>query len=110
MDIPTSIKLGGIDYEVELYTIDPILHKAQGMLHHKEQKISIGTCPGIQPSHIIRVLLHELVHAILDQYCPPIQEHEELEEAVAHAMDSGMLALMRDNPEVIRAMLTGLGV
>lgn len=55
---------------------------------------------GQPPSQLADTLLHEVVHALL----ATVKLDDDVEEAVALALGPGLLALIADNPELIRSI------
>lgn len=58
--------------------------------------ISTGMLPDVEQNTV----LHEVIHAVMDQYCPQLIDADE--EAVAHAVANGLCQVVRDNPHFFR--------
>lgn len=56
----------------------------------------------LKPSNRVRVLMHEILHAIEDQYSL------EFSESDIDRVACGIVSLMKDNPELIKSMMKDL--
>jgi len=98
--LPKSVKIGIYDYEVE-ETDDILLVGGQqcvGLISYDELKIRIDAeRPLMRKEH---TLAHEIVHGIVIEYDIPITE--ELLEETVDKFATGILQVLKDNPELFR--------
>jgi hypothetical protein len=101
MTIPTTIRIAGVSW--------PVVEMSQGELYERTGKDLLGQCDwttgefqikqGMRDDRAGSILLHEIVHAILDNAdC-------EVTEAAARVVSCGLIAVLRDNPEFTRFLL-----
>jgi hypothetical protein len=67
--------------------------------------LSIRVHDRLEPSVKASTLLHEIVHAIYDEY--GISKDDE-EERVVNSISNGLSQVIRDNPDVLAFIISGL--
>jgi len=98
MTLPSSVLVGGVKYEVQEVSRLRDKKDSLGRAQCHRQRIKIDS--GLGGDAKAATLLHEVIHAILYQ-----TGHDEHVEPHIRALGYGLLALMRDNEEWIRAVL-----
>jgi hypothetical protein len=96
-----SLRILGKVWAVRWAEPSPILHAHHGHVDYRAQEIVVSQAQ--HPDQQLDTLLHEALHAL---------DHTlklELSEEQVHALAGGLLALMRDNPE-LTARLGGFEV
>ena len=96
MKIPNSIRIGGVEYEVEFV---PNLRNATellyGEINYHESKISISTTDGAGHQMQCITLLHEILHGI--QNHSGIELPKDKEEQIIDMFARGMYQVLQDN-------------
>jgi hypothetical protein len=93
--------VGGVIYKVDF--VDRIIdaeHEFDGLIEYATARIQIAT--GADPQFERAVLLHELVHALLKH-----AGQNSGDEKVVTALGYGLLALIRQNPDLMRYLIEG---
>ena len=96
---PKKISVGSVDYEVS-FVDNPGGKDTWGFINQKDGLMEISRDIGYQ---IIRITLwHEILHAVLDD-----SGETELskDEKVVTIISSGIVQVMKDNPELVLKML-----
>ena len=99
MIIPNKVKVGGYVYDV-LRPRDPFINngvECDGLHDFSRATIKV-TESGIL-DYQKTVFLHELIHAIIEVYCPGIGD--ELDETLAQQLSKGIYQVIVDNPEIV---------
>lgn len=97
MTIPTKIKVGYLEYDVQLHQL---LNNDAGVAlygQHSAFETWIKINLNANPAQMKASLVHELLHAVLDQYYPA---HLANEERLVNALTTGLTNLFNDNPEL----------
>jgi len=94
---PTTVAVGPHTYSVVLVP-SGILKDANRAGQCNVQGLVIAVDAAQARSQVADTLLHEITHALLEV----IDLDEDVEERVALAMGPGLLALLRDNPALVR--------
>jgi hypothetical protein len=94
---PTTVDIGPHTYSVVLVP-SGILKDANRAGQCNVQALVISVDAAQARSQVADTLLHEITHAILEA----VGLDEDTEERVASAMGPGLLALLRDNPALVR--------
>ena len=89
--LPTSIRLGPIEYTVRLQHMDDL-----GQFNCHKSEIIINEDAEYQQK--VLALFHEITHAIL--YEAGLQEYEN--EVLVNVVSAGIVTLLRHNPEIIK--------
>jgi len=98
MSFPSSVRIGGITYEVHVISRlrdeQDVLGRA--LCHKQILEIDAGLSVDAQAA----TLLHEVVHAILYQ-----TGHDDHMEPHIRALGYGLLVFMQDNAELVRSLI-----
>lgn len=95
MLLPMSIKVGPYDYQVEYVDSFPDGRWGETEHHTLTIRLAIDQAAGQERDTV----LHELLHAVwssMDIGKP------KSEEKVVHRLSTGLLAVLRDNPDLVR--------
>jgi len=99
MKRPTSLRISGIKYRVKYTLDDP---DAIGETNSETNTISLRE--GLPEDKAIRVLVHELTHAVIFETPFANRKRFELEE-VCDIVGWHFLDMLRNNPEVAQYIL-----
>lgn len=102
MKPPRTVKVGPHTYRVRMID-DGVLSDAGRVGQCTAQSLTIAICKDQAPSQLRDTLLHELTHALLNQ----LDMDKDQEELVASTFGPGLLALIVDNPDLIRFVTGG---
>ena len=94
MKIPTSVRIGGVDYEIQKHEVVRIGNDlCYGSIDFTESviKISDGDSRGHQ--HQCITLWHEILHGIINHACLRVENEEEIVEALS----KGIYQVLQDN-------------
>lgn len=94
MSIPETVKIAGIDYDIEFE--DNLTHdglECYGLIDYQTSTISMSLSQSEQMK--LLTLIHEALHGIVFHYNVPIPP--EIEEEVVEALTSGLHQFLRDN-------------
>jgi hypothetical protein len=98
MKIPKTVKIGGVNYQVELVD-DPIVIEEygerpnEGMIDCAAAKIMLYG--GVSKEYIGLVLLHEIIHGVFEFM--EIDTSEDETEAIVSKLANGLHAVLVDN-------------
>lgn len=95
-DMPPTIRVGAYLYRVEQLDIGDSGH--DGLQNDSTLRIVVNT--DLAPLYERGVLLHEVVHACLS-HGAQFLDHDQ-GEMVAAALESALLGVLRDNPELVK--------
>lgn len=97
-----KVRIGAIDYSVFLSESIAQKNDLAGQICYPSLEIELDA--GSQPQRQYAILLHEIVHGILNhsKLNKTLNEKEELLEDVVEIVAHGMLGVIRDNPELVR--------
>ena len=98
MIIPNKVKVGGYVYDV-LRPRDTFINngvECDGLHDFSRATIKV-TESGIL-DYQKTVFLHELIHAIIEVYCPDVSD--EVNETLAQQLSKGLYQVIEDNPEI----------
>ena len=100
MNIPKTVKIGGITYDVKVLPEFPPDDKSDGHLRFSEQEIIVLRDDKHKQEYVEAVFIHELIHGITThaQFKFPKGEEERYIECVS----LGLYALIKDNPELFK--------
>lgn len=97
MNLPKKIKIGHLDYTVEIVSKELAdLKGYYGEIKPDEQEIKLGENHTDQRR--ADILLHEVLHALFKYM--GIQGGKDFEENVIQPLSGGICAVMRDNPDL----------
>jgi len=99
MKLPIKIKVGSCDYKVIERDID-VEDDYIGRLY--QHKLEIYIEKALPRHRKVHTLFHEIMHAICYE-----QGNMKLSEHKVDAITSGLVALFRDNPELIELLKEG---
>lgn len=106
MKYPATVSVGPHEYELDLSAAAGYARRADGELGHTElDTFKISVDPDRPDSGVAETVLHEILHAIFRQAA--LGERPGLaaaEEHVVTAMAPLLLGVLRQNPELIRAL------
>jgi hypothetical protein len=100
-EAPKAIKVGGFDYELTIqsdWLKNSEGENSWGLCDFANRKFQIGNTAGV-PSvrELASTLLHEIMHAIWDQY---YLGKKASEENAIRALEQGLVGIFRDNPKL----------
>lgn len=100
---PSKIKIGNHTYSVK-YVVpdDGSGDYFYGRTHTRTTRMEIN--PTQAKSQARDTLLHEVLHAILDDVDSPLDD--EKEESVIRAITPGLLGVLRNNPALLTFLLS----
>lgn len=104
--VPKTIKVGALDYSFK--AVDRIVDEdtgteSWGEVVYEDYTVTVQRGqPSVASS--VDTLLHELLHAIWHETDLRGQIGKDLEERVVRNLSSGLIALFRDNPKLLRWM------
>ena len=93
------IKVCNLDYTMihnDTITLNGV--EVNGLIKPSQIEIHIGN--SLPKQFYCKTLMHEIVHAIMLNYSLDIDEAEE--ERFVDCMASGVLTVMRDNPDLVK--------
>jgi Zn-dependent peptidase ImmA (M78 family) len=96
-----SIRIGYRTYQIKAWTdLELVTTESYGQCD--KQRGIIYVCTHLDDVVIADTLLHEVLHAVWHEY--GLQD-DDREERIVHTLASGLIQVMRDNPQVIRYLL-----
>lgn len=101
MKIPDSIRIGSMDYKVELVNAPLVLDRKEvcGMIEYMNHTIKVRTdCNDIQAQE--QTFLHEIVHGII--YERNLDIHNSDEETIVDEIATSLHQIIRDNPIIFK--------
>lgn len=99
MKLPDTVTVGPHRYSIALVP-DGILEGAGADGTCTPRRNVIALDGGQPPSQLADTLMHEVAHALL----AVVKLEDDVEEALALALGPALVMLIRDNPELIRAV------
>ena len=99
-NLPETVRILGKTWTVGMQSAEGLTPLAAGQADYLTQRITVLEQ---HPEQVHDTLLHECIHA-LDHTL-----HIQLTEGQVHTLTGGLMALLRDNPE-LTVMLAGLEV
>jgi hypothetical protein len=108
--MPDVVKIGPLDYtvtddaEAHLGAEDEMSQRLYGMSDKSTQRIVIR--PGMAAGFKRQIVLHEIVHQLLDD--SGLELATEIEEQICLSLQAPLLGLLKDNPDLV-AWLTSEG-
>lgn len=96
MLIPNKVKIAGITYNIERPATSFVdgVTACDGLHVYSEHKIKVASIGDVDYQNVI--FLHELIHAIIEAYCPDRQD-----EHLAEQLSKGLYQVFKDNPDII---------
>ena len=98
MPRPESVRILGVKYPVATETNTDFTGTANGHIDGDAQAIRIAD--GLGPDKGRETLLHEVIHGTSFAMCSDLTEHQ------VRSMANGLYAVFRDNPDLIRYLMT----
>jgi hypothetical protein len=99
--LPTRIRVG-----YRIYVVYPMSYADMERLERhgetNKRRAEIYVCNQDAPLVVLDTLLHEINHAIWNEY--NLSESEDEEKAV-HMLSSGMVQVLHDNPKLVKVCL-----
>ncbi|MDY2736062.1 hypothetical protein [Intestinibacter sp.] len=97
MNIPNTVRIGSVDYAVELSEKPIVLDYKQcnGLIDFSQSKIVLDS-KTLEQQQLEITFLHEVMHGMLHDRNLEEQDNEQLVEALAYALHQ----LIRDNPDI----------
>lgn len=97
MNIPNTVRIGSVDYTVELSEKPVVFDYKQcnGLIDFSQSKIVLDA-KTLEQQQLEITFLHEVVHGMLHDRNLEEQDNEQLVEALAYALHQ----LIRDNPNL----------
>lgn len=103
--LPRRVKVGHLTYRVsEMDRKTAERSDIYGDMVASEASIRVKA--GMAPGATAETLMHEIFHAIYDEWA--IKSAEDNEERLVDAFSKGMVTVMRDNPDVVRWFMSAL--
>lgn len=94
MKIPKSVRIGGVDYQVELAENVRIGNEiCFGSIDYGESVIAISTTDGTGHQHQCITLWHEILHGIINHACMKLDNEED----VVEVLSKGIYQVLQDN-------------
>lgn len=94
MNIPESIRIGGVEYAV---TYEPFLsmdgRELCGMIDYQQNVISLSENVGMSHERQCLTLWHEIMHGVLNHFDLDLEDEERVVEIVAR----GVYQVLQDN-------------
>lgn len=96
MKIPESIRIGGVEYAIKYV---PNLRNgsyiAYGHIDYENSVIELSDTDGVEHQKRCKILLHEILHGIIEASSLYIAEDEE--EKIVDAISKGLYQVLQDN-------------
>ena len=106
MNIPKRVDVGPHQYEVVTDERAVLALRDEGKYGiTRPDRLEIHVDPGGAHTQVADTLLHEILHCIWDQGGLRMEE-PGLEERVVSSLATGILAVLRQNPEVAKFLLS----
>jgi hypothetical protein len=98
MNIPNKVKIGGLDYNIKESDVIVIDDKCNygGVIRYQLGLIEIKKDMSITQKE--QAFIHEILHGITDDR--HIELEEDKEEDIIDSFASGLLAFIKDNPDL----------
>lgn len=94
MKIPNSVRIGGVEYEVQTSEIVRIgTELCYGSISYPDTTILISETDGGGHQHQCITLWHEILHGILNHACLKVENEEEIVEVLS----KGIYQVLQDN-------------
>ena len=101
MNIPCTVRIGSMDYKVEL-TEEVILlnhQECKGIIEFGEHEIRINSVLQDKQGQE-QTFLHEVIHGIVAERSLDLEEADE--ETIVDEIAKGLHQVIRDNPEIFK--------
>lgn len=106
MGLPEVLRIGAFDFSVRELTELEV--EKNGCWGHLDTDIfELAYAPHSPPQRQVETVLHECMHGLLRGYSGELKP--ELEERIVKTLGMGLMALIRDNPEMIAWVYKKLG-
>lgn len=94
MKIPESVRIGGVEYEIEyVENLRQGSRLLYGQIDFENDKLRLSTSDGVGHQHRCITLLHEVLHGIREHSCMEIENEEE----VVEMFSKGLYQFLQDN-------------
>lgn len=94
MKIPKSIRIGGVDYTIELRENVRLGNEVcYGTIDYTTSTILISTTDSIGHQHKCITMWHEILHGIFEHACC----HQKNEEEIVEVLSKGIYQVLQDN-------------
>ena len=103
MKLPEHLKVGGINYRVEVDQEAAEAAGVYGMISFEKCWIKLGASPPNAADRVRATLMHEALHAVIDYYNGG--ENAVIDERTVDNLANGIYQVLRDNPEFVAAVL-----
>lgn len=101
--LPSSVEVGGVDYRLSFYgEEDHRTHNTYGMCDKVHKVIALS--PLMREEQAATTVLHEVLHAIVEEYGMDEVVPEGLEEYIVKVMANGLSSALRKKPELLRVL------
>lgn len=104
MKLPDKVDIGYRTFDVvmcdELRNKDD--ERLYGRIDYETGEISIIN--GLKPDHAVSVLLHEIVHGLIDEF---MIETNGNDEKICDGISAGLVLLLKLNPDIKKLLLEG---
>ena len=98
MKIPKVVRVGGVDYDVELaHSLDKF-GELHGLITLDENLIEIRRCGS--KDFMVQTFMHELLHAIQYHIGAEFSDKELENERIIDAVAKSLYMVMQDNPGI----------
>lgn len=105
--MPKTVKVGWKIFAVEIWPeTDARDHNRLGEINHTKQIIKISDM--VPEPQQAEILLHEILHAIDNMFCPDFEElarHKEPSETVVGQFTHGLCTVIADNPDLRKYLM-----
>lgn len=106
--LPRKLKVGAYDWRIVLKEgVSP----DYGLAVYDKNELHLWPDMFLQPAHGVGVVVHELLHAIIDDrdLMPDFRRRlANQEEALVTGLEIGLITLFRDNPRLVTWIKRGL--
>jgi hypothetical protein len=94
MKIPNSVRIGGVEYDVEFTEIVRMGNElCYGSISYPDTTIQISETDGGEHQHQCITLWHEILHGIINHACLKLENEEE----VVEVLSKGVYQVLQDN-------------
>lgn len=98
MKIPKSVRVGGVDYDVEIAHALDKFGEVHGLITLDENLIEVRRCGS--KDFMVQTFLHELLHAIQYHIGAEFSDKEAENERIIDAIAKSLYMVMQDNPGI----------
>jgi hypothetical protein len=106
---PSTVKVGAYPWSIvysDKFVMGADEKEKWGLCSYAEHKLSIGNLEGMPSTEmLVGIVLHELFHAI---WGTQNLKNRDTEENVIMAFETGLLQVLKDNPDLFRFIQKGI--